>query len=126
MGSRRLRMIPSIALLTPSQLLNARSTLKAIADSSGKPIVVNPMPGALGSLSETTIEGSGAFRLDVNLIKKIKFHEGKELQFRADAINLLNSPQFGFPDLNINSTTFGRVTDAGGNRMIALSTRISF
>jgi len=44
----------------------------------------------------------------------------------VDAINLLNKPQFGFPDVGINSTTFGRITDAGGARSLVLSARVSF
>jgi len=117
---------PAIANLTPLQLLNTRSDLKAIADSSGNIIAVNPAPGTLGSLSQTFLEGPGAFRLDVNLIKTFSLREGKELQFRGDAINLLNSPQFDNPDTNINSTSFGRIISAGGNRVIVLSARINF
>jgi hypothetical protein len=117
---------PAIAKLTPLQLLNTRSTLQAIANSSGSLIAVNPDPGTLGSLSQTFLQGPGAFRLDVNLKKKFRVREGTELEFRADAINLLNSPQFGNPNTNINSTTFGRITTAGGARLIALGARIDF
>jgi hypothetical protein len=60
------------------------------------------------------------------LKKSFSLREGRELEFRADAINLLNSPQFGLPDTDINSTNFGRITSAGGARLIALSARINF
>jgi hypothetical protein len=117
---------PAIARLTPLQLLNTRSNLKAIADSSGNLIAVNPTPGTLGSLSQTYLQGPGSFRLDVNLSKSFSFGEGKELLFRGDAINLLNTPQFGNPNTEINSPTFGRITTAGGNRIVVLSARINF
>ena len=65
-------------------------------------------------------------RFDVNLIKRIRFGEGKELQIRADAINILNTPQFGFPQTEINSTNFGRITDAGGSRNVVVSARLNF
>jgi hypothetical protein len=117
---------PAIAALTPLQLLNTRSTLKAIADSSDKIIAVNPSPGTLGSLSQTSLQGPGQFRLDVNLKKSFALREGQSIEFGADATNLLNSPQFGVPDTNINSTNFGRITTAGGARIIALNARISF
>jgi len=117
---------PAIASLTSLQLLNTRSSLKAIADSSGKIIAVNPSPGTLGTFSQTYLQGPGTFRLDVNLKKIISLREGRDLEFRADAVNLLNSPQFGIPDTDINSTNFGRITAAGGSRIIALSTRFSF
>jgi len=117
---------PAIVNLTPLQLLNQRSSLKAITDSSGGVIAVNPAPGTLGSLSQTYLEGPGSFRLDANLIKRVPFREGKEFLLRADAINLLNSPQFGNPNTEINSTSFGRITDAGGSRIVVLSMRVNF
>jgi hypothetical protein len=117
---------PGIESLTPLQLLNNRSVLKAIADSSGRVIAVNPAAGTLGSLSPTHLEGPGAFRLDMNLIKRMTFGEGKEVQIRGDAINILNSPQFGNPITDINSTSFGRIFSAGGERVLVLSARVSF
>jgi hypothetical protein len=117
---------PSIAQLTTAQQLRFRSTLKAITDANGKFIAVNPLPGALGSMSQTTFEGPGTFRLDVNLIKRIRVLEGKELEIRGDAINVLNHPVFGNPDTNINSTTFGRITSAGGARSVVVSARVNF
>ena len=117
---------PAIERLTTSQLLRTRSTLKAIANSSGNIIGVNPTPGTVGSLSQAYLEGPGTFRFDLNLIKTIRVREGKELQIRADAINALNSPQFGNPVTDINSIDFGRITSAGGSRVIVLSMRVNF
>jgi len=45
---------------------------------------------------------------------------------RGYAINLLNTPQFGDPNTNINSTNFGRITTAGGERIIAVSMQVNF
>ncbi len=117
---------PDIATLTSAQLLNTRSAMKAIADSSGRVVAVNPTPGTLGSLSQTYLEGPGAFRFDVNLIKKFKFHESREVQMRVDIQNLLNKAQFADPVTDINSTSFGRLRASGGNRVIAIQARISF
>ena len=73
------------------------------------------------------LEGPGTVRLDVNLVKRIRIGERKELEFRADAIDLLNHPNFAKPDTNINSLTFGRIVATnGGNRLIVLNARISF
>ena len=38
------------------------------------------------------------------------------LQFRADAFNLFNTPQFGFPNANIGSPTAGRITTTIGRQ----------
>src|SRR5207253_3800965 len=54
--------------------------------------------------------------LDMNLIKRVKITETKEFEFRLDALSVLNHPNFGNPNLNINAATFGRITTATGNR----------
>jgi hypothetical protein len=120
---------PSIGSLTASQSLNRRSTLKAIADSTGRIIAVNPTAGSIGTLSPSYLQGPGYFRFDVNLIKKIRFRESKELVVRGDAINVLNHPVFDNPITDINSTDFGRITQTStvsNPRIIALSMRLNF
>ena len=73
------------------------------------------------------LEGPGQVRFDVNLVKRIRIGEGKEFEFRADAIDLLNRPNFANPNTDINSTNFGRITETnGGNRIIVLNARINF
>jgi hypothetical protein len=34
----------------------------------------------------------------VNLIKRITLHEARELEVRIDAVNVLNTPNFGNPN----------------------------
>jgi hypothetical protein len=117
---------PAIAGLTSLQLLNTRSVLRAIADSSGSVIAVNPSPGTVGSLSQTWIEGPGAIRFDLALQKKIQLGEGREFILRGDAINVLNTPIFFNPNTDINSPNFGRITGALGDRRVLISGRINF
>jgi hypothetical protein len=117
---------PAIQSLTSSQSLASASTMKAITDVSGNVLLVNPSPGQLGNTSPSYLQGPGSFRLDLNLIKKVRVAEGKELEVRGDAINLLNTPQFGNPETNINSLDFGRITSSSGERIIALQMRLSF
>ncbi len=117
---------PAIQNLTPLQSLALSSTMKAITDSSGNVVLVNPSPGQLGNVSPSYLEGPGAFRFDVNLLKKIRFSEQKDVEFRVDAVNILNTPQFGNPETNIDSTDFGRITSASGSRIIAFQVRVSF
>jgi len=45
---------------------------------------------------------------------------------RLDAIDVLNSPQFGTPEGDINSLQFGRITTAAGNRIVVLGGRFNF
>src|SRR6185295_16415741 len=70
---------PQIANLTTQGGVQGRSTLFAITDANGKVLLVNPAAGTLGSLAPNYIEGPGSFRFDVNLVKRIRITEGKNL-----------------------------------------------
>jgi hypothetical protein len=59
------------------------------------------------------VRGPGAFFFDAGLGKKFPILEDKlNLQFRADAFNVFNHPNFGTPNLNIvtNASQFGQIT----------------
>ena len=62
----------------------------------------------------------------MGLQKKFRFKETKEFVFQLDAENLPNSPQWGNPTTDINSVNFGRITSAGGVRILLLGARINF
>jgi hypothetical protein len=117
---------PSIAGLTTARGVQGLSTLKAIADASGNVILVNPTPGVLGSLGRYYLNGPSNFGLDMNLIKRIRIDESRSFEMRATAIDILNTPQWGNPTTDINSTSFGRITSASGNRIMVIELRINF
>ena len=49
------------------------------------------------------------------------------LQFRADAFNLFNTPQFGFPNANIGSPTAGRITSTiADNRSLQFALKLDW
>ncbi len=105
------------------------STLLAVADSSGKPILVNAQPGTLGNLPFGYVRGPGAKSVNINLIKRIKINERFTAQIGATAQNATNTPIFANPsstNLNINSPNFGVITSATGARLIVLQGRIFF
>jgi hypothetical protein len=128
---------PGVVNLTTMGNIQSLSTLKAIADASGAPIFVNPAAGQLGALGQGVLTGPGTFRLDLNLVKRVRITERVTLQVGATAQNLTNTEQFGNPNTNINSTSFGRITgsapfsNAGVGtsspaRIVVLQGRISF
>jgi hypothetical protein len=117
---------PSRARITTLQGLQARSTMLAIADANGNPLLVNPTPGVLGSLAPAYLDGPSTFRLDLNVLKRVKIKEKIDFQFTANFIDALNTPQWGNPNTDINSVNFGRITGAGGARLIVLEGRINF
>lgn len=109
--------------------VKAFSTLRAIADASGKVVLVNAGPGQLGTLPFGYFRGPGAKNININLIKRIRITERVALQIGATAQNATNTPIFQNPsaaNLNINSTNFGVVTAAGGARLIVMQGRVTF
>ncbi len=130
---------PSVANVTSLNALSGQFTNKAITDSQGNLLLVNPQPGQIGSLGLKWIEGPPIMGLNLDLIKRIRITETKDFQLRVDAVNVLNHPVFGNPNLNINSTgtgtttgtagtnfSFGRITTASGNRRFTLGARFNF
>jgi hypothetical protein len=102
---------------------------KAITDSEGRLLLLNPAPGQVGNLGLRWIEGPALLGLDVNLIKRVRITESKEFELRVDSLNVLNTPQFGNPttaNMSINSTGFGRITTATGNRRFVINARLNF
>jgi hypothetical protein len=61
-------------------------------------------PGTLGNVGRDTIIGPGLAQLDLALIKDTKIRENIRVQFRAEAYNLFNHPQFGQPGNSIASS----------------------
>jgi hypothetical protein len=118
---------PSLASLTPA--LQRLSTLYAIAGSNGTPLLVNAQPGVMSPLAQGSLRGPGSKGMNLDLIKRIRINERFTFQLGATAQNLTNTPIFGAPNLNINSTSFGRITTTAGtypNRLIVLQGRLNF
>ena len=108
--------------------LPSRFTNQVVVDSSGNIVLKNPEPGTTGNtpINMPGITGPASLGLDMALSKKVRIGENRSFTFRTDAINILNRPIWGNPNLNINSTTFGRITTATGNRTITFNARIDF
>ena len=101
---------------------------KAIVDPNGKIVLVNPQPGELGTLGYGSLKGPRNLSFDMNIVKRFNITETKSFEFRLDAINILNHPNFSNPNTNINGVgTFGRITTTlGSARRFVLNTRINF
>jgi len=117
---------PSMASVTMTNALRDQFSNYAIADDQGRVLLMNPAPGQLGTLGRGWIEGPASLGFDLNLIKRVRIDESKEFEVRVDAINVLNSPQWGDPSLNINNLNFGRITTASGNRAFTINARVNF
>jgi hypothetical protein len=71
---------------------------------------------------------NGLNRLDANIQRKFKIHEGMYFQVRMDALNAVNRSQFDVPNLDPTSTNFGKVTNntSSTNRFLLIQGRFHF
>jgi hypothetical protein len=58
--------------------------------------------------------------------KILPLKESRVLEFRAQATNIFNMPQYATIDTVLNSPTFGRVTSVGAMRQFTLTSRFRF
>ncbi len=81
-----------------------------------------------GNLGLQSNYGPPTRSLDFSLFKDFRFTERWRLQFRAEAFNLANTPQFSVPNNNRQDANFGRVTStpSGSERHVQFALRLQF
>ena len=87
---------------------------------------VFPAPGTFGNAGRNILEGPGFQSVNASLVKNTNFSERVKLQFRAEAFNLFNHPNFNLPDNFLGSPTFGRITSARDPRHIQFGLKLLF
>ena len=85
-----------------------------------------PAPGTFGNAGRNILEGPGFQSVNMSLVKNTALTEGLRLQFRAEAFNLFNHPNFNLPDNFLGSPTFGRITSARDPRHIQFGLKLLF
>lgn len=85
-----------------------------------------------GNVGRNSMRGPGQRNLDLSLFRTFTVTEAVDLQFRAEAFNVTNTPHFNNPNGNINSSNFGKIlsTDAnwamGRSRQFRFGFRVNF
>jgi hypothetical protein len=93
---------------------------------------VNPAPFTVGNAPReiSTVRAPGTATTALSLFKQFSFsklREGSFLEFRAEAFNALNHPQFSPPNLTVGSSAFGIVTSqANSPRQMQLGLKLYF
>ncbi|MCU1330335.1 MAG: hypothetical protein JWN34_5705 [Bryobacterales bacterium] len=90
----------------------------------------------LGNSGRNVFRNPAFFETDASLVKKFRITEKSAVQFRAEAYNLFNHPNFGFAAANLNintpatfgkfSQTLGTQTSSGSSRTMQLALRYDF
>jgi hypothetical protein len=87
-----------------------------------------PGPGEISDIPRNYFIAAPYFQADVSILRKFKLTERFNLDFRVDAKNVLNHPNFDMPTAVLSSSIFGRINDAVTNnpRKIQLSMKLNF
>jgi hypothetical protein len=83
-------------------------------------------PGTFGDAGRNILDGPGFQNVNMSLLKNTALGERLNLQFRAEAFNLFNHPNFNLPDNFLGSPTFGRITSARDPRHIQFGLKLLF
>ncbi len=90
----------------------------------------------IGTAGRNVFRNPAFFETDASLVKRFAITERHQVQFRAEAYNLFNHPNFGFTSSNLNlnnpatfgkfSQTIGTQTSSGSARTLQLALRYEF
>ena len=88
----------------------------------GPPCTTNGMGGTvLGLAPRNFVRGFGAWQMDLAVRREFPIYENLKLQFRAEAFNIFNHPNFGIINASIGQSTFGQPTATLANSLGILS-----
>lgn len=73
-----------------------------------------PAAYTFGNLGRNTLIGPGFFQWDFGGYKNFRLTERFGLQFRAELFNMTNRVNFGNPNSDLNSSTFGQISGLAG------------
>jgi hypothetical protein len=90
----------------------------------------DPNGVGFGNAGVGILEGPGQQNFDLSLIKRFPLRwprESAQLEFRSEFFNAFNHPQFGDPDVEFTSPTFGQITTTVVNpRVVQFALKFSF
>ncbi|HLX72248.1 MAG TPA: carboxypeptidase regulatory-like domain-containing protein, partial [Verrucomicrobiae bacterium] len=82
--------------------------------------------GAFGNAGNDSLEGPGAVNVDVALSREFPVREHMRFEFRFEAFNLANHPNFNVPDNYLSDSTFGQIQSDAGPRILQFAGRFVF
>jgi hypothetical protein len=76
--------------------------------------------GTYGNSGRNILRGPGQFNIDLSLLKRTRFLERFDTEFRLETFNTLNHPQFAQPNGQIGNASVGRITSMLSNPSCSL------
>lgn len=86
-----------------------------------------PAAYTFGNSGRNILRGPGLTNTDLGLSRVIAIRERFNVEFRAEAFNLFNTPQFGLPSTTLGTSTVGVIsTTVNPQRELQFALRIAF
>lgn len=83
------------------------------------------LPGTFGTCGVGTVRGPGLHTLDLSLAKLFSITENQKIEFRAESINLTNTPILNSPNAGLGST-LGLLQSSQGARNVQFALKYLF
>ena len=99
----------------------------AVKNPDGSAIFMQPAAGTFSTQRfRNYIYRPGFQNHNLGLLKDFKVSERHSIQFRAEAFNWLNHPNWSAPEMNPRSATFGKILNKDSERNLQFALRYSF
>jgi hypothetical protein len=116
--------------IASGELPSSQRTIDHWFDASA---FIAPGQYLFGNSGRNVLYGPGTRQIDLSLFKNFAFTESRRVEFRAEAFNALNTPQFNNPNASIGFTGVAVITSAGSptvyqrtSRQIQLAVKLYF
>ncbi|MDQ6700809.1 MAG: hypothetical protein M3Z36_11575, partial [Acidobacteriota bacterium] len=85
-----------------------------------------PAPFTFGNAGRALLTGPGFLDMNLSLLKNFRFKERFNVQFRGEAFNLMNHPNYGEPGKALGAATFGVIGSAKDARILQFGLKLEF
>ncbi|PYU27487.1 MAG: hypothetical protein DMG32_06765 [Acidobacteria bacterium] len=119
-------LVDGINVERPNLVANPNHGPKTPAEWFDTAALALPAQYSFGNSGRNVVIGPGLASLDVSLEKKWSLRENQALQFRVDAFNALNHPNFDLPGRIFGAPNFGVVTSAQDARELQFALKWVF
>jgi hypothetical protein len=110
----------------PNLVGDPNNGLKTASQWFNTAAFARPNQDTFGTAGRNVVIGPGLEGLDVSLQKEWSLRERLTVQFRVDAFNALNHPNFNLPGRIFGASNFGVITSAQDPRQLQLAAKVMF
>ena len=111
---------PHADAIGPLAFSGGRSQGQQLSEYFNVANVAAGAPGTFGNIGRNSLTGPGLVNVDLSVYREfpLPLREGMSMQFRAEAFNLFNHPNFANPNSQFGSSQLGRITSTLGDPRI--------